>query len=273
VTREQERARARRRYERQQAAAAARHAERERNKRVVVVVALVLVVVAGFVGLANVLGKNDSTGKAAGATASSTASSTASVSVAGCAPPPTGIGTSAQLKLPDKKAVEGKTYSAVITTNCGDITVELDGTEAPQAVASFKSLAANQYWLNSACHRLTTQGIFVLQCGDPTGTGSGTPGYGFGVENAPANGKYPAGTLAMARTNDPKKGNGGQFFIVYKDSTLPTDTGGYTIFGKVTGGMDIVKKIAEAGVQGGATDGAPAAPISILRVAVTEKKA
>jgi peptidyl-prolyl cis-trans isomerase B (cyclophilin B) len=269
VTREQERARARRRYERQMAAAAAREAERERNKRVVVVVALVLVLVAGFVGLTNALGKNDSTSKATGAPSSATAP----VSVAGCAPPPTGIGTSAQLKLPDKKAVEGKTYTAVITTNCGDITVELDGSKAPQAVASFKSLAEKQYWLNSACHRLTTQGIFVLQCGDPTGTGSGSPGYGFAVENAPANGSYPAGALAMARTNDPKTGNGGQFFIVYKDSSLPTDTGGYTIFGKVTGGMDIVKKIADAGVRGGATDGAPAAPISILRVAVTEKKA
>jgi peptidyl-prolyl cis-trans isomerase B (cyclophilin B) len=269
VTREQERARARRRYERQQAAAAAREAERERNKRVAVVVTLVLVLVAAFVGLTSYLGK--SSPSAQPSPSSSPSSST--VSVAGCTPPPKGIGTAAELKLPDKTAVKGKTYTAVITTNCGQITVELDGTDAPQAVASFKSLAENQYWLNSACHRLTTQGVYVLQCGDPTGTGSGGPGYGFGVENAPKDGSYPAGTLAMARTSDAAKGNGGQFFIVYQDSSLPTEGGGYTIFGRVTGGMDIVKKIADAGVQGGATDGAPAAPISILRVAVTEKKA
>lgn len=266
MTREQERARARRRYERQQAAAAAREAERERNKRVAVVVTLVLVLVAAFVGLTSYLGKSSPS-------AQPSASSSSTASVAGCTPPPKGIGTAAELKLPDKTAVKGKTFTAVLTTNCGDISVELDGTDAPQAVASFKSLAENQYWLNSACHRLTTQGIYVLQCGDPTGTGSGGPGYGFGVENAPKDGSYPAGTLAMARSSDAAKGNGGQFFIVYRDSSLPTEGGGYTIFGRVTGGMDIVKKIADAGVQGGATDGAPAAPISILRVAVTEKKA
>ena len=115
----------------------------------------------------------------------------------------------------------------------------------------------------------------MLQCGDPTGTGQGNPGYGFAVENAPKDGKYPRGTLAMARTSDPKKGNGGQFFLVYGDSTLP-DPDGYTVFGTVTSGLDIVDKIAAAGVAPGgasATDGFPAAPISILRVAVTEKKA
>lgn len=272
MTREQERARARRRYERQQAAAAARKAERERNKRVAVVLVLMLALVAGFVGLTTYLSRTSPTASAVGETPSSSASSSP-VSVAGCTPPPEGIGTSAELKLPDKKPVEGKTYTAVITTNCGVITVELDGTHAPQAVASFKGLAASPYWLNSACHRLTTQAIYVLQCGDPTGTGEGGPGYGFGVENAPKDGSYPAGSLAMARTSDPVKGNGGQFFIVYRDTTLPTNGGGYTIFGKVTQGLDIVKKIAAAGVQGGATDGHPAAPISILRVAVTEKKA
>ncbi|HYJ26479.1 MAG TPA: peptidylprolyl isomerase, partial [Nocardioides sp.] len=106
-------------------------------------------------------------------------------------------------------------------------------------------------------------------------TGQGTPGYGYAVENAPEDGKYPRGTLAMARTSDPKEGNGGQFFIVYGDSTLP-DPDGYTVFGTVTSGLDIVDKIAAAGVAPGGSspdDGFPAAPISILRVAVTEKKA
>ena len=116
-------------------------------------------------------------------------------------------------------------------------------------------------------------GIFVLQCGDPTGTGGGNPGYGFGVENAPASFTFPPGTLAMARTSDPKS-NGGQFFIVYKQTVLQ-DPVGYSIFGKVTTGMDIVDRIAAAGANPADANQntAPVQPISILRVHVAEKKA
>ena len=174
--------------------------------------------------------------------------------------------------MPDKATAAGKTFEAVITTNCGDITLELDGAKAPQTVASFLALAKADYWADSPCHRLTTLGIFVLQCGDPLGGAGPGPGYTFGIENAPKDGSYPKGTLAMARTQDPNS-NSGQFFVVYKDSQLPTEGGGYSIFGTVTAGMDIVEKIAAAGVSGGANDGAPATPISILKVAVTEKKA
>jgi peptidyl-prolyl cis-trans isomerase B (cyclophilin B) len=101
----------------------------------------------------------------------------------------------------------------------------------------------------------------VLQCGDPTGSGSGGPGYSFGpVENAPKNGVYPAGTVAMARAQSTNS-NGSQFFIVYKDSTLPAP--GYTIMGQVVSGLDVVQKVAAGGVEGG-SDGAPKRPISIL---------
>src|SRR4029078_872499 len=122
---------------------------------------------------------------------------------------------------------------------------------------------------DSPCHRVTKVAdpspLFVLQCGDPLGgTGSG-PGYSYGIENAPKDGKYPRGSLAMARTTDPNS-NADQFFIVYKDTDLSSVPAGYSIFGTVTGGMDIVDRIAAAGVSGGATDGAPAAPISILKV-------
>ena len=128
---------------------------------------------------------------------------------AGCEPPPTALGTGAQLTLPDKATAEGKTYVATITTNCGDIELTLDGTKAPQAVASFVELAKQDYWLNAPCHRLTTaETLKVLQCGDPTGTGQGTPGYGFGVENAPKDGAYPRGTLAMARTRTRRRATG-----------------------------------------------------------------
>lgn len=188
-----------------------------------------------------------------------------------CSKAPATPSTPKKEKLPSKAAAQGKAFTAVLHTNCGDITLELNGDKAPQTVASFLQLAKS-YWNDSPCHRLTTQGIYVLQCGDPTGTGKGNPGYGFGIENAPEDGDYPAGTLAMARSTDPES-NGGQFFIVYDDTQLPTDGGGYSIFGKVVDGMKIVNAVAKAGTNSPGGDGAPTQPISILKVTVTEKKA
>lgn len=211
-----------------------------------------------------------------GGTASAAASNAPATSIGdgvSCTKPPALPTPVTGLTLPDKAAAAGKTFVATLTTNCGDVTVELDGAKAPQTVASFLQLA-KKYWNDSPCHRLTTAGIFVLQCGDPTGTGSGAPGYGFGIENAPASGDYPAGTLAMARTTDPNS-NGGQFFIVYQDTQLPVAGGGYSMFGKVTGGMPIIKAIAAGGTDNSNApgDGHPTHPISILKISVTEKKA
>ncbi|MGC1209511.1 MAG: peptidylprolyl isomerase [Ornithinimicrobium sp.] len=164
---------------------------------------------------------------------------------------------------PDSAIVE-------METNCGTITLDLNGADAPMTVASFLLLASGDFWVDSPCHRLVDNGIHVLQCGDPTGTGRGGPGYSFGIENAPADGFYPRGSLAMARTNDPN-GNGSQFFIVFEDTMLPTDGGGYSIFGTVTDGMDIVDHIADEGVEGGGVEGMPAQPISITRVGLKEE--
>ena len=269
MTKEQERARARRRWEKQQRTIARREADRARRMRVAAVVGTVVAIVAALAVLGALFAQED-----AGTPAAETPSAQATTA-AGCEPPPSALGTGAELELPDKAIAEGKTYVATVTTNCGDIELTLDGEQAPQAVAAFVELANQGYWINSPCHRLTTaETLKVLQCGDPTGTGQGDPGFGFGVENAPEDGAYPRGTLAMARTQDPEQGNGGQFFIVHGDSSLP-DPDGYTVFGTVTSGLDIVDKIAAAGVAPGGSpdDGAPAAPISILRVAVTEKKA
>ncbi|WP_109471246.1 peptidylprolyl isomerase [Ornithinimicrobium cavernae] len=191
---------------------------------------------------------------------------------AGCTEPPVVPSGRTQEPLEPPADEASGTWTAQIETNCGAIGVELYGDLAPVTVASFAHLAGEGYWADSPCHRLTTQGIFVLQCGDPTGTGRGAPGYTFGIENAPADGTYPPGTLAMARSQDPNS-NGGQFFIVYEDTELPVAGGGYSIFGKVTSGMDIVDRVAEQGVDGGGADGTPAAPISILSVEVTQEKA
>jgi peptidyl-prolyl cis-trans isomerase B (cyclophilin B) len=273
VTREQERARARRRAEKLDAKRAVKEREAARNRQVGVVVVAVLAVVAAFVFLTSQLNDEGSPSAAATTPGSKATSTATSPTVEGCSAPPAVPTQGRKVAKPAKSTAAGKTFTAVVTTNCGDITVKLDGTKAPQTVASFVALAKAGYFADSPCHRVTTQDpLFVLQCGDPLGgTGTG-PGYSYGIENAPKDGKYPKGTLAMARTNDPNS-NADQFFIVYRDSDLSSVPEGYSIFGTVSGGMDIVEKIAAAGVSGGATDGAPAAPISILKVAVTETKA
>ena len=200
MTKKQERARQRRRWEKQQASLAKRRARRERAKRVGAVVGVVAVVVGLLAVLGLTLG-DDPTTPAAGASPSAGASPTPAE---GCDPPPSPLGTGADLDLPDKATAEGKVFDATLTTTCGDIVVRLDGRKAPQAVAAVTALARANYYQDSPCHRLTTGGsLRVLQCGDPTGTGSGDPGFGYGVENAPEDGKYPRGTVAMARTSDP----------------------------------------------------------------------
>lgn len=173
-------------------------------------------------------------------------------------------------ELPDPSVAEDRTWTVTLRT-CAtgdeqDITLELDGKAAPQAVASFVTLAADGYFDDTSCHRLTTSGIYVLQCGDPTATGMGGPGYDFGpIENAPEDDVYPAGTVAMARQGNNGESMGSQFFLVYEDSEIPSDTaGGYTVFGKITSGLDVVQAVADEGVASqGATDGEPAGPVTI----------
>jgi peptidyl-prolyl cis-trans isomerase B (cyclophilin B) len=190
----------------------------------------------------------------------------------GCTPAPPAPGTEARLELPPLEDAAGLTFEAVVTTNCGDVVIELDGTRSPQTVSSFLQLSRLDFYRDAPCHRLLDADNVVLQCGDPTGTGQGGPGYGFGVEYVPEDGRYPRGTVAMARTSDVDQGTGSQFFVVAADSFWPPEDGGYTIFGNVTSGMEIIDQVVAAGVDGGGVDGAPALPHSILRIAVTEKK-
>jgi peptidyl-prolyl cis-trans isomerase B (cyclophilin B) len=183
---------------------------------------------------------------------------------------PSKKGTAVAATPPSPALAEARAWTADLTTSAGNLGLTLDGAAAPQAVASFISLARLGFFNGTSCHRLTNTGIFVLQCGDPTGTGSGGPKYRFGpIENAPANNVYPAGTVAMAREGNKPSSQGSQFFIVYKDSTIPSDTaGGYTVFGHVTTGLDVVTKVAASGVAGGKTEGPPSIPVTIEGVAV-----
>ena len=144
-------------------------------------------------------------------------------------------------------------YDVRFHTTQGMITVQMLTDKAPCTTFSFRFLASQGYFNKTHCHRLTIQGIFVLQCGDPTGTGSGAPGYAFNDENL-AGATYPAGTVAMA--NAGPNTNGSQFFFTWKDTTLPPL---YTPFGTVIGGMDVLQKIAAAGddSQNGPGDGYP----------------
>jgi peptidyl-prolyl cis-trans isomerase B (cyclophilin B) len=152
-----------------------------------------------------------------------------------------------------------------IETNCGNIVVALASAKAPITVTQMTTLAKGRFFDNTLCHRLTTQGLFVLQCGDPTATGTGGPNFTYRDENLPQAvvNNYPAGTVAMA--NSGPGTNGSQFFLVFADTTLGPN---YTIWGTITQGLDIVKAIAAAGVKGGGADGAPNQTIGITRVTV-----
>lgn len=167
-------------------------------------------------------------------------------------------------EVPDPALAEDRTWQGELRTTAGDLTLELDGAAAPQAVASFVTLADDGFFDGTTCHRLVTSGIFVLQCGDPTGTGTGGPGYAFGpIENAPDDDVYPAGTVAMARQGNDAASMGSQFFLVYEDSTIPADTaGGYTVLGTITSGMDVLQDVADAGIAEG-TGYTPATEVTI----------
>lgn len=162
--------------------------------------------------------------------------------------------------VPSPALAESRTWTGSMRVGEANLELELDGVNAPQAVANFIDLSSKGFFEGVSCHRLVTDGIFVLQCGDPSGNGSGGPGYNFGpIENDPSDDTYATGVLAMARVGGDGNSMGSQFFIVYEDSRIPSDSaGGYTVFGKITGGLDQLTPIIEAGVEGGVSDGPPA---------------
>lgn len=171
--------------------------------------------------------------------------------------------------LPPPATAEGRDWDVVLHTSVGEIDLVLDGAAAPQAVASFVSLASEGFFDGTQCHRLLPSSL--LQCGDPTGTGTGGPGYSFGpIENAPSSNVYPAGSVAMARVGGDGESMGSQFFLVFNDVLLPADrAGGYTVMGSVSAGLDVLIDVAEAGTVDGSTDGRPLTSVIIERVEVS----
>ncbi|MFG2051795.1 peptidylprolyl isomerase [Micromonospora sp. NPDC048935] len=249
-TRERQRAAARARLEKEMAERAAKARKRRQTQAIVSAAAALVLVVAGTVWLAVSLGgdddKKDSAAPAAGA--------------AECAfntlptdqrPP--------QIKdvgVPSNQQSATGVQTMTIDTNLGPITAKVDRSQVPCTAGSFSYLAEKNFFDNTKCHRLVSEGIKVLQCGDPSATGNGWrdtdgqggPSYRMAEENLPTDKRppYPEGVIAMAKSQDPGS-TGSQFFIVYGDSPLDP---AYTVLGTITGGMDIVKDVAKAGDDG-----------------------
>jgi peptidyl-prolyl cis-trans isomerase B (cyclophilin B) len=255
-----------------------RRAERARKRQRVVTVTAVSVVVLVVVGvvLLSTVGMPGGDDAPAAAAPAPTAE-------------PAALGNCTFTPTPDEPAARPAPIPAVTTastsgtvpaslqTSRGAIPLTLDRATGPCAVESFVSLANAGYFNDTPCHRLTTgEGLRVLQCGDPTGTGTGGPGYTIndepptGLAPAPTGAGsvvYPRGTLAMAKTAAPNSG-GSQFFLVYADSTLPPD---YTVFGTVgEEGLATLDTIAQDGSDdaNGPGDGAPRTPVSIQTATV-----
>ncbi|MET4430007.1 peptidylprolyl isomerase [Mycolicibacterium sp. 624] len=289
-TNEQRRATAKRKLDRQ----LERRAAQEKRKRLFTIVGsavgAVLVVVAVVATVIVTNRDSDSTSASASTTTPATSSATDTPPGIAPLPPfaaPADLGADCQYPAAEsasrevnpprtgKVPTEPAQVSASMTTDQGNIGLQLDNAKAPCTVNSFASLAQQNYFNDTPCHRLTTGGLAVLQCGDPTGKGTGGPGYEFANEyptnqyqpDNPALSQpviYPRGTLAMANAGPGT--NGSQFFLVYQDSQLPPN---YTVFGTIDEtGLATLDKIAAAGVEGGAGDGAPAQPVQIKSVAL-----
>jgi peptidyl-prolyl cis-trans isomerase B (cyclophilin B) len=163
---------------------------------------------------------------------------------------------------PDPAEVDVETpFTAVVTTDQGELRFEMLTASAPCTVHSFRHLAAAEFFDDTPCHRLTDRGIFVLQCGDPSGTYQGGPGYAFADENL-EEATYERGTVAMA--NSGPDTNGSQFFLVYRDSSLPPQ---YTPFGRLSEeSLAVLDTVAAAGAAPPDETGntAPNTPVQIL---------
>jgi cyclophilin family peptidyl-prolyl cis-trans isomerase len=251
--------------------------KRRRNLAIFATAVAVAVVVVAALLITGVFGSDDSSNDAAGGSSSS------AVPTDTAAPTTNADGTISCNYLPDDSGnpnlkdvgtpptpeatpTQG-TATLLMSTTQGDLTLTLDKTKAPCAAASFAYLASQKFFDGSACHREVNQPTFgVLQCGDPTGTGSGGPSYKFAQE-IPEGTTYPRGTIAMANTGQPNS-TGSQFFLCFVDTELPPE---YTVVGTVDeAGLAVLDKVAAGGIEGAGPegDGPPAIPVTIKTLSV-----
>jgi cyclophilin family peptidyl-prolyl cis-trans isomerase len=248
----------------------AKQQQRKRTRKLATRAAIFIAVVVGVALIISVSGGSDST-----STNDTTVDTTATAPVEGRAitgetPCPAVDGSEARAatfeNAPSNCLDASKTYTAVVTTNKGEFSIVLDQNKAPLAANSFVTLARYKYFDNTQCHRAILD--FVVQCGDPTATGSGGPGYSF-ADELPQAGEYKLGSIAMA--NSGPNTNGSQFFIITGDQgiTLPPS---YTLFGQVTNGLDTtVPALNAASNPDPAANGVPPLEtITIVSVVITE---
>ena len=232
----------------------AKQQQRKRTRKRVAQVAIFIAVVVGItLGIRILWGSSDST---------------STNDTAGETPCPAVDGSEARAatfeNAPSNCLEAGKTYTAVVTTNKGEFTIVLDQTKAPLAANNFVTLARYKYFDNTQCHRAILD--FVVQCGDPTATGSGGPGYSF-ADELPQAGEYKLGSIAMA--NSGPNTNGSQFFIITGDQgvTLPPS---YTLFGQVTEGLDSTVVALDAAGNPSSNGMPPLKEIKIESITITE---
>ncbi|MEU1586827.1 peptidylprolyl isomerase [Micromonospora sp. NPDC005710] len=249
-TRERQRAAARARLEKEMAERAAKARKRRQTTAIVSAGAALVLVVAGTVWLAVSLGGDDDK------PGTTTAAAGASECVYNALPTEQRPPQIKDVGVPSNQQSAKGVQTMTIDTNLGPITAKVDRSLVPCTAGSFSLLAEKNFFDNTKCHRLVTEGIKVLQCGDPSATGNGWrdtdgqggPSYRLPEENLPTDKRppYPEGVIAMANSGQPGS-TGSQFFIVYGDSPLDP---AYTVLGTVTGGLDLVKDVAKAGDDG-----------------------
>lgn len=252
ATNEQRREAAKRKLSAQQAHRTEQAAKRKRTTTIAAVSTVVVVAVAA-IGVSLLAGAwNDGDDLAQGAAPAPAPGE--------CAYPADGTPAKPVQPPGDGPAPTEGTVPVSMTTSAGPIDLTLDRAAAPCTVKSFESLVQQKYFDNTSCHRMTTTpGLRVLQCGDPTGQGTGGPGYTI-PDEAPPTQTYERGQLAMAKTAAPDSG-GSQFFMIYGEAQLPPE---YTVFGTIgQEGLATLDKVAQGGESSGSGDGAPNIPVDI----------
>ncbi len=256
-----------RKKENARAAREAREAALKKRKRNTMIrnVGIAVALFAVVLVVENLI-SHKSTKKVATSTASSTTSTTVAYPTGCVSTVPKTAATPTKLKAPTMTIDATKTYTAKLSTSCGEVTIALDAKDAPKSVNNFVYLARQGFYNGLKWHRVATDPP-VVQGGDPNGDGSGGPGYTTKVE-LPPDGKYPAGAVAWAKSgSDPDGSAGSQFFIDTADASSIGDHYGY--IGMVSAGLDNVKKMGSLAVPGSST-GAPARPLYIFKVTITE---
>ena len=283
-TPKRERQKANRQQRLEELARQARAGKRKRTGMYLLLIPLVAVAITGIAYLVKGGSNSSGTATAASTTTIAGSSATLDLNTATTLPPPSTIvgatltgdtpcpaadGSSARTitfaKAPPTCIDPTKTYTAVVTTNMGAYTVQLDAKAAPTTVNNFVVLARYHYFDSTLCHRAIPG--FMVQCGDPTGSGSGGPGYTI-ADELPKAGAYKIGSLAMANTGSANTGSS-QFFLITgaEGVALPAT---YSLFGQTTDGLDTTVKALDAAGNPANNGVPPLKQIVILSVAITE---